>query len=491
MKRKLLILALVAAMACSLAACSLTEAESLSFVSQPQSVFVVGDKVDINSLVEVNAVLTNGAVRNDVPVKITNFSTEKAGVYTATVTYRGVSISFTYYVMNSLDDNFIAGTGTAEDPYLIANADQLANIGKFTDKYTYFKVADGIQEIDCTGYATTAVNGAFDGNGVAFTNLAVTLFTAEGFKKVELQNFSVKNCEIIGKQMHAGVVLSDSAMDTTLRNINVSGSLQAQIPASFIAYGPGVGEWRLTMENCTSDATLISTSGGAAGFVAHMYSFEGTSWHLTDCYYTGTMFTPTTNNGEKDEGSYHYLTVNDTGTGTLFLKYSKEWPEELTADNLQKVSTFSNKTEEEGFTKYTEANGAYVKSLSDKTFALSSKTTEMTGEDYGTVFTVTAEENVVKAIVFFVIGPNDEEGTGNYTGIYMTENLTPENGIFTTQNITYRQVTVNGTATAATGVSEDGNTTYGETYNSCYVQIVQYDKYDNILKITNFDWSND
>ena len=384
--------------------------------------------------------------------------------------------------INSTYKNYFAGgLGTEANPFIIADAAQLQKITEIFDAgYTYFKVQDGVTEIDCSGLQTIEINGRFDGNGVEFVNLTATLFDAYGAESVTIENFAIEDCHIV-TDTFGGVVLNNAAMNTVLRDISVGGVLQAATAAPFIAFGPGTDKegWTCVMENCVSDATLVGT-GNCAGFVAHLFQFTNTNWYLVDSYYTGAMYAP--------QNRTYYFTVNSATGGNLYAHYSGETPAEFSLLTAEPVNVTENGVEYELYENVTLSGIKYTTGIVG-TIDLENKEIPA---NYGDSFTVTAAAGATSAEVRFFVGPNDENGFGNYTTCYKVETLSLQEGQFATEEILYWYITVNGNATQSTGVS--GNTfnivsdSYGTTYTGASVQIIQYDAQGGIVKITNFSW---
>ena len=268
MKRKILVLACVAALLCSLAACSLTQAQSISFARQPQSVFVVGDPVKIEDLIEVNVVLTDGTTRNDVPATVRGFDTSRAGVFTATVSYRGASIEFTYYVVNSLDGEFIGGTGTETDPYLIASAEQFKNIANHLDS-SFELLADidfnGETIGGGMGVVPGTFTGTFNGNGKTIKGLRTDseeAYLFELLKNATLQNFVF--------EIDSPIAISAiGARDNTyvkLENITMNGSkvTSQQNHGNFLTW---IYSGHVDFINCINNASMKGTSKYLAPFL--------------------------------------------------------------------------------------------------------------------------------------------------------------------------------------------------------------------------------
>ena len=123
-----LIAALVALSAVMvLTGCSLSQVLSLTIVDYPATTYEVGTTPDIEFTVA--AEMDNGDTKTltyneySSVLKLSGFSTEEVGTFTATVTYRNVSATFDYEVVGESED-FAGGVGTESNPYIINTAEQ-------------------------------------------------------------------------------------------------------------------------------------------------------------------------------------------------------------------------------------------------------------------------------------------------------------------------------------------------------------------------------
>ena len=202
---------------------------------------------------------------------------------------------------------FAGGSGTAEDPYLIETAEHLQNIAtQYELGYKYYKVADGVTSIDCSGWPKTIkLNGSFDGNGVTLTNLSYSLFEAVGVvgenSNVVLKNFTAIINTTAGTALVRNVY---NAGKTTFENISLSGTIIGNYNmGSFYNYGTANAsgsegtDYEVEFINADSSITLICTSGNvAAGFIGH--TFEGAGNGVTisidkNSEFTGKILTTT------------------------------------------------------------------------------------------------------------------------------------------------------------------------------------------------------
>ena len=200
-----------------------------------------------------------------------------------------------------INPNFAGGKGTAADPYLIANVEQLQFISElYGTYYYYYKVT--AETLDLTGVGKIYLHGSFDGNGVKISNLSTALFQYVGYQNsvedIKISNLDVTfsstdGCALVRNLFNAGV--------TTFENVSLHGYIEGLYNmGSFYNYGTanydGNGaDYTVRFVNATSDVTLVCTSGnGIGGLIGHGY--EGTGNVITinvddKSGYTGTMYT--------------------------------------------------------------------------------------------------------------------------------------------------------------------------------------------------------
>jgi len=199
--------------------------------------------------------------------------------------------------------NFAGGEGTEDAPYLIKTPEQLMNISEYSDEYTYFKVADGVDTLDMTGIGKIALNGSFDGNGATLENLNTALFQYVG-KSNEEQDIKISN---FTANVHTtdGSALVKNILNpgtTTFENVTLHGYIEGQYNmGSFYNYGAANSSdsdganYTVNFKNAKSDVTLVCTTGNAiGGMLGHGY--EGANYQLSvnmddDSGYTGEMYT--------------------------------------------------------------------------------------------------------------------------------------------------------------------------------------------------------
>lgn len=209
--------------------------------------------------------------------------------------------SWTNYAASS----FEGGEGTAESPYLIKTAEQLAKLAKdvnegvSTYENTYFKM---VADIDLDGHDWTpigynrtvgegdeAVNesvdfsGKFDGNGCKISNLYITklpnyksmgLF-ANTSQTFELRNLTIESGDITGEMVVGAFVGSNNGIVENCVN-------KAKVSCFFYYAGGIVGSnYRQgTVKHCTNYGYILAGSGGSNGMSAG--GVTGSNYNLVE-----------------------------------------------------------------------------------------------------------------------------------------------------------------------------------------------------------------
>ena len=225
--------------------------------------------------------------------------------------------SWTNYAASS----FEGGEGTAESPYLIKTAEQLAkltkdvNEGVSTYENTYFKM---VADIDLDGHDWTpigynrtvgegdeAVNesvdfsGKFDGNGCKISNLYITelpnyksmgLF-ANTSQTFELRNLTIESGDITGEMVVGAFVGSNNGIVENCVN-------KAKVSCFFYYVGGIVGSnYRQgTVKHCTNYGYILAGNESANGMSAG--GVVGSNYNMVEeCANYGNVETMTTGAG--------------------------------------------------------------------------------------------------------------------------------------------------------------------------------------------------
>lgn len=256
--------------------------------------------------------------------------------------------------------HFAGGQGTAEDPYLIKTAAQLANISEYYGTYQYYKVADGVATIDMTGVGKISLHGSFDGNNVKLVNLTTALFEYVGYnngvEEIKISNVDVTMNNLDGRAFVRNIF---NGGKTTFENVALHGYIEGLYNmGSFYNYGTANlggsegADYTVEFLNSTSDVTLVCTSGNVAGgFLGHAFEGAGHSFTmiLTNSSFTGKILTT---NGKGN--LYFAMTSDYNNTLNKFIVDGEEVHfnngQIPAAANLGKISVVLPTVGENGYT---------------------------------------------------------------------------------------------------------------------------------------------
>ncbi|MBQ2713171.1 MAG: hypothetical protein IJF71_07300 [Clostridia bacterium] len=311
MKKKLLIaLVLTFCAMFTLTAClQLEKVTNLQLVDAPKTTFAVGEATanDLTFTVSVDRgeeKILFHYPEDAAKISLSGFSTEVAGTFTATISYKVSEANvLTYTFEYTVTDGFAGGNGTEETPYLIASADQFMMIPFIeTTGYTYYKLTSDInfEGVDATAYQQAMAGYVFNGelnglkaNGVGSYKImgynSAYNFTAEG--KIYgmglfgvIGNAAFKNIEIVDANVEAplaegagiiGVGRSKTELEglsaedeLVFENVTVSGSIAAGENVGALI-GRARGYKSITVYNVENNADVTAltsyTAGGAFG----------------------------------------------------------------------------------------------------------------------------------------------------------------------------------------------------------------------------------
>ena len=179
--------------------------------------------------------------------------------------------------------SFGGGSGTASDPYLIQNAQQLAYLAYMVNDGNSYsgKYFEQTANIDLSAYywEPIGINNPFSGNYTANPFGVITnLYTKSGYTYTGLFGY-VKNA--------------------TISNIGISGGYieGGRYTGGLVGYVSGT----TTITNCynTGEVTLNSSSSYAGGLVGYFYGSDST---ITNCYNTGDVSSTTTSSNSYTGG---------------------------------------------------------------------------------------------------------------------------------------------------------------------------------------------
>lgn len=307
-KTILVILMLVAVLVAA-SACIFENASKIEIISMPKTTFTVGEELNKDN-VKIRITDKNNEAKDytltdaeALGVKLTGFSTEKVGTFTATISYQDYSATFNYSVVAAASD-FAGGTGTETDPYLVLDAAQLLKAGNNGYEGMHFILGEDITVTE----KSPLFKGHLDGNGH-------TIYVESGSRLYVWHNVVDATIKDITFNYSGDVMMIKYALgNVLLDNVTTTGSLTTpsrNTSAFILGLGytwdanyngdeydqddPGEITSNITFNNCVNKADIVCedanpvTSGyGFAAFIGQGFNTSA------DCTYT---FTNCTNEG--------------------------------------------------------------------------------------------------------------------------------------------------------------------------------------------------
>lgn len=173
------------------------------------------------------------------------------------------------------------GSGTTNDPFSIATADDLNEVRNSPDK-CYIQIAD----IDLSGYGNwdpfPAFSGIFDGNGYAISNLKIDLAGTDHvglFSQLnggKLVNINLENVDVKGSVYVGGLVgYNEGTIEDSCVSGSVSGNSQV---GGLVGFNNG------TIIQAYTTGSVSANNGNAGGLVGR---FQGGT--ISYCYAVGEV----------------------------------------------------------------------------------------------------------------------------------------------------------------------------------------------------------
>lgn len=308
-KTILVILMLVAVLVAA-SACIFENASKIEIISMPKTTFTVGEELNKDN-VKIKITDKNNKAKEytltyaeTLGVKLTGFSTEKVGTFTATISYQDYSATFNYSVVAAASD-FAGGTGTETDPYLVLDAAQLLKAGNNGYKGMHFILGEDITVTE----KSPLFKGHLDGNGH-------TIYVESGSRLYVWHNVVDATIKDITFNYSGDVMMIKYALgNVLLDNVTASGSLTTSSPNTS-AFIRGLGyTWdynydgvddvdqkvskkitsNITFNNCVNKADIVCEDANAVTSGYGFAAFIGQGFNTSaDCTYT---FTNCTNEG--------------------------------------------------------------------------------------------------------------------------------------------------------------------------------------------------
>lgn len=307
-KTILVILMLVAVLVAA-SACIFENASKIEIISMPKTTFTVGEELNKDN-VKIRITDKNNEAKEytltdaeALGVKLTGFSTEKVGTFTATISYQDYSATFNYSVVAAASD-FAGGTGTETDPYLVLDAAQLLKAGNNGYEGMHFILGEDITVTE----KSPLFKGHLDGNGH-------TIYVESGSRLYVWHNVVDATIKDITFNYSGDVMMIKYALgNVLLDNVTTTGSLTTpsrNTSAFILGLGytwdanyngdeydqddPGEITSNITFNNCVNKADIVCEDASAATSGYGFAAFIGQGFNTSaDCTYT---FTNCTNEG--------------------------------------------------------------------------------------------------------------------------------------------------------------------------------------------------
>lgn len=183
---------------------------------------------------------------------------------------------------------------SSEDMVAFANA-----VNSDTEETPFFsgetvKLSDDINLQGVAWTPMTKFSGTLDGNGHTIKNLTYIAENGSiGGLIHTLENGTIQNLSIVGGQIEGqadvgGIVGLVKGSENLIKNIYINLSVKSTLYSNVGAIAGSLlrSGSALTIENCVSDCTVVSSGNGASAFLG--YTELGTTATITDCVYYGT-----------------------------------------------------------------------------------------------------------------------------------------------------------------------------------------------------------
>lgn len=258
----------------------------------------------------------------------------------------------------------MSGNGTAEDPFIIEDADDwntfAAKVEAGTGADAYYKLgADGITVTTTVGTSENPFAGHFDGDDKTL-NVNISDTGVQGtapfryIANATIQNLTVTGSVTSDKEHAAGLVgfnlreENGGAVDSTIQNCTVSVAVTGTTHAGGIV---GHGKYAtLNLNNCIFDGSLTSTATGTSNYGGLVGWNDNSTLNISNSLFTGTC-SDNVANFHPVTLKYSGKTVNGTYTNVYYTVSPKF------ADNQYNVG--KNAGVLVGETKPAEGEGLY------------------------------------------------------------------------------------------------------------------------------------
>lgn len=233
-------------------------------------------------------------------------------------------------------DIFQGGSGTANDPWLVATAEQLNLVRNYLNNFNhYFKqIADidlgvdpynlGQGWVPIGSYQNNSFRGSYDGDGFSISGLYInsSTFPHQGLfgyaYGARLSNVHVVNANVTGSYA-VGALLGLGKESTVISGCSSSGSVTgAQYSVGGLV---GTLEWWSSMSASHSSVSVTGMQSTVGGLLGNSYYVS----LISGCYSTGPVNCPDTNSSGSAGGmigSSGYSTIRDSWSSSVITALS-------------------------------------------------------------------------------------------------------------------------------------------------------------------------
>lgn len=203
-----------------------------------------------------------------------------------------------------VETGFAGGSGTEDDPYLVASEEQLLKLEEFSGKPTHFTLIDDItfttneDEDGPYGYIYTYFQGVLDGNGHSIINTnsdttAPCLFYGTYYYDATIKNLNYVVAGDVVKPLfytnYSGYYCDGTAL--TIENVTVTGAEDKFYTTCSYGSGPFIqtNAGAVYFKNCVNEVSYTIAGSGYAGIFIGNYGFAETFASFENCVNKGTV----------------------------------------------------------------------------------------------------------------------------------------------------------------------------------------------------------
>ena len=235
-----------------LCGCTNDQVSAVRFEEKPRSTYLLHDEQGLTFSLVLSL---NGAGERTITypgtegIAVSGFSTGRVGTYTASVTYDRYTLEFTYSVYDGTA-RFAGGTGSAQEPFLIATAEQFQNMLRNINVKYYYKL---ISDIDFSGLTIE--------QAVYYESDSTDYFTADidgnGYRLLNIDDIRTQNGDCVSKMTEVFGYVGDFK----LKNITVHFASTGDYSATGLVTCATTGA-RVVFDNVTTTGFIDASHSG-------------------------------------------------------------------------------------------------------------------------------------------------------------------------------------------------------------------------------------